>query len=209
MDIHNVGWLKITTHQFSSGHRRGKCQLNLCVWMCVLADAGMLMHTWVWLAMPAWGLAHPHICIIPVCFRLGQWTWMKLQRVCICSHMWVEAQFWIQTAGQIWLEMNSVAQNTGGVGISAIVSHCRSPSAPWAENNRSWTEKCKPGRPWLPLFRTMLWRNKQVVDSAALRTGWLLFSNAPLSGPHHTSTETDRTIDYPSLCQRTYNYRSL
>lgn len=33
VDIHNADWLKITTHQLSSGHKRGNCRLNLHVWL--------------------------------------------------------------------------------------------------------------------------------------------------------------------------------
>lgn len=49
-------------------------------------------------------------------------------------------------------------------------------------------------------------REKRGLQGPALRTGWLFSLH---SGPRRTSTETDRTIDYPSPCQRTYNYRSL
>lgn len=73
--------------------------------VCMIACAGMFVHTWMWLTMPAWGFAYPHICIIPVCFSLGQRIGVKLQRVCICSHV---DGGWVLDL-QLWLAMHSVA----------------------------------------------------------------------------------------------------
>lgn len=45
--------------------------------VCVLANASMLVCTWMWPTMPAWELAYPHICITPVGFRLCLWIRKK------------------------------------------------------------------------------------------------------------------------------------
>lgn len=205
MGIHNTGWLKITTHWLSLWHGREKCQLNLCLWMCT----GMLMHTWVWLAMAAWGLVHPHICIIPVCFRLGQWVWIKLQRVCICSHADGD---WILDSNCRTIRAWNAPYNPEHRWSWHFVMILLVPSPICTLSRQHWLAWKMPARPILALS---LWENavrkqcRKVVGRAILRTGWLWFSNSPLSGPHYTSAETDRTIDYPSLFQRTYNYRSL
>lgn len=68
--------------------------------------------------------------------------------------MWMEAEFWILNAGRLSLTMHSVAQNTGGVGISVMILlvtaevHLHPEST---EQQRLIREM--PGRPWLPLFR--------------------------------------------------------
>lgn len=83
MDIHNTGWLKITTHRLSLRHGRQKSvPMNVCVSKCLHAHAYMSVTC----------NASTRTCTSthlynPCLLRLGQWIWIKLQRVCICSHV--------------------------------------------------------------------------------------------------------------------------
>ena len=78
------------------------CRVCVCVCVCVIEHR----HAHAYVNVTAWGLAYPHICIIPVCSGLGERTWIKLHRV-VCSCVSVlglrpsEAEFvdWLHHSG--------------------------------------------------------------------------------------------------------------
>lgn len=69
--------------------------------------------------------------------------------------------------------------------------------------DRSFLEQSWPEKRQAVLGLDCLKKNwRKTPKDLALKAGCLL-------SPRPTSTETDRTIDYPSLCQRTYHCRLL
>lgn len=77
----------------------------------------------------------------------------------------------------------------------------RSETASWEDRSfleHSWPEKCQTVCPWALLSKEKLEKNSKRPGIAGSR-----LSSRP------TSAETDRTIDYPSMCQGTYHCRLL